>query len=119
MEIKDLLGGINIQAVILLIPILISIYKGICQVFKLSDNFLARNLVAVALCLYTTINLIVGWNIITTSIDTFLILYFGSSGIIDIARILKEPTSTIIIDNNFEEVSAKEIEHINEKEKDK
>jgi len=72
------------------VPLLILIYQGIVSTFDLKDNKLTRNLIAVVMCLWTTYNIKVGWTDITLTVDTFFILYFGASGVIDIAKVVKK-----------------------------
>lgn len=87
---EELFGNIDVQKIIVLIPFLIAIYKGILSTFDIADRKLTRNLIAIALCIWTTYNLVRGWTPITTTIDTFLILYFGTSGILDIPKVIKD-----------------------------
>lgn len=87
---EDLFGQVEVQKIIVLIPFLIAIYKGILSTFGIADKKVMRNLIAIALCIWTTYNIVKGWTPITTTIDTFLILYFGTSGILDIPKVIKD-----------------------------
>jgi len=68
------------------IPLLIAIYQGIVSTFEIKDKKLIRNIIAIVMCLWTTYNILTGWTDVTIAVDTFFILYFGASGVIDFGK---------------------------------